>query len=174
MNTKNEFIGCNLQYPAITRHGWNYPPRGLNRFYTINMNVLADASLNFPYIKMPDSYYKNNDFGDVLNKVMKYRYNWPEEIELPIPFYTNIKGEVNNPWDGIESHRGLIEIPITTNCYGNRDSILYQEKNVVDLLPNGALVSIWGHPGNNLKKIKPLIKCVTDNYQIHFVYINEY
>ncbi len=172
LNIKNEFRLNNRQYPSITRHGWNTPPRGLNKFYTTRMNVLADASLNYPYIS--DDYYINKDFGKILNIVTEYRYDWPQNINLPIPYYTNIEGEINHLWNGIESYRGLIEIPITTSNYCNRDTLLNKEKNIIDSLPHGALVSIWGHPSDNLKNIKCLINYIKGKYNINYIYADDY
>ena len=48
LTAKQEFQKNGLEYPEITRYGWNTPPRGLNRFYVNQMGVIADASMIYP------------------------------------------------------------------------------------------------------------------------------
>ena len=107
------------------------------------------------------------DYGKILNQVRKYHYKWPEEVSLPIPYYTDIKGEINTVWNGKESHKGLLEIPLTIDniAYGFDET----DKKIIDKLPNGALVSTYIHPGQDLREIKEVISYIENNYTISFI-----
>jgi len=171
-NTKSEFEQNGMNYPPITRHGWTIPPRGLGEFYLLEMGVLADQSLDYtPYL---DKDYYEEDFGIELNKVFDYHvYTWPKELPFPIPFYTNLHGDINQLWDGIEANRGIIEIPSSHGAYAMQP---YDERSLklCDSLPNGALVSCWGHPGRRIENAKPLLDYVEKNFQIRQVNVKEY
>jgi hypothetical protein len=173
LNAKQEFEQNNMKYPEITRHGWNSPPRGLNRFYLTKMGVIADASLIYPnYSK----YRKNNDkrdLGVILNQVAKFSYKWPNKVSLPLPYYTNINKEINSLWDGKEEHRGILEMPLTVDnigAYGFDEN----DRKIIDKLPNGALVSTYIHPNQDLRKLKGILTYIEENYTISFVTAKDY
>ena len=168
LTAKKEFQKNGLEYPKITRHGWNTPPRGLNRFYVTQMGVIADASMIYPNVNKHGSDNAENDYGVILNQVRKYHYKWPAKVSLPIPYYTDIKGEINTVWDGKEGHKGLLEMPLTIDnivAYGFDMSA----KKIIDRLPNGALVSTYIHPGQDLREIKEVISYIENNYTISFI-----
>jgi hypothetical protein len=171
-NKKQEFEKNGMPYPQITRHGWTIPPRGLGEFYLLKMGVLADQSLDYNPFLDKDFYKK--DHGEELNKVYDYHvYTWPEGLRFPIPFYTNIDGDINQLWDGKEANRGIIEIPSSHGAYATQ---VYDERSLklCDSLPNGALVSCWGHPGRRIENAKPLLDYVEKNFQIKQVNVKEY
>ena len=167
LNAKQEFEQNNKKYPEITRHGWNKPPRELNRFYITQMGVIADAS--FIYINI-NKYRKIDikDSGILLNQVKKYSYKWPSKIVLPLPFYTNINKEINSVWDCKEEHRGLLQIPLTFDnicAYGFDE----YDRKIIDKLPNGALVSTYIHPAHDLYKLKEILTYIKENYTMSFI-----
>ena len=172
LTAKKEFQKNGLEYPEITRHGWNCPPRGLNKFYLTEMSVLADASVNFPLTDEKNNRYKK-DVGIILNQVSQFSYDWPDEIKLPLPFYTNINDELYSVWDGIEEHRGVLQLPISNGSF-TVDKFDEYQKEIISRLPNGALVSTWCHPGNDLRQLGPLLNYLTNNYKIEFVTAKKY
>ncbi|HEY9114388.1 MAG TPA: hypothetical protein VIN10_06780 [Bacteroidales bacterium] len=171
-NKKGEFDKNGMPYPQITRHGWTVPPRGLGEFYLLEMGVLADQSLEYTPFLEKDFYQQ--DHGTELNNVFDYHvYTWPEDLRFPIPFYTNMNGDINQLWDGNEARRGIIEIPSSHGPYATQP---YDERSLklCDSLPNGALVSCWGHPGRRMENAKPLLDYVEKNFQIQLVNVKEY
>jgi hypothetical protein len=165
---KLSFNEEDLLYPTITRHTWNIPPYGLNRFYLCKLGVLADASLIYPN--------KNKDTqpeGFILRSVKEYSYKFPDRPSIPLPYYTNINGEINTPWDGKEENRGLLELPLTID---NINAFPFDDidKAVIDSLPNGALVSTYIHPQEDLRKLRKLINYLQTKYDLHFVSAREY
>jgi hypothetical protein len=171
-NKKQEFERNGMPYPQITRHGWTVPPRGLGEFYLLEMGVLADQSLEYkPFLEK--DFYKQ-DHGEELNKVFDYHvYTWPEGLRFPIPFYTNMDGDINQLWDGNEANRGIIEIPSSHGAYATQ---VYDERSLklCDSLPNGSLVSCWGHPGRRIENAKPLLDYVEKNFKTRQVNVKEY
>ena len=173
LTAKKEFQKNGLEYPEITRHGWNTPPRGLNRFYVNQMGVIADASMIYPNVNKYGSDNAENDYGVILNQVRKFNYNWPDKISLPLPYYTNINGDIDTVWNGKEGNRGLLEIPLTIDnigTYGFDET----DKKIIDRLPNGALVSTYIHPGQDLRKIKEVISYIENNYTLLFISAKDY
>lgn len=171
-NKQHEFEQNGIPYPLVTRHGWTIPPRGLGEFYLLQMGVLADQSLDFKP-SLEDGFFQE-DYGEELNQVYAYHvYTWPDGLRFPVPFYTDMNGDMNQLWDGIESHRGIIEIPSTHGPYATQ---VYDEKSLklCDSLPNGALVSCWGHPGRRIEHAKPLLNYVEKNFKIKMVNVKEY
>lgn len=172
LNAKQEFEKNNMKYPEITRHGWNCPPRGLNKFYLTKMGVIADASIIYQNVNK----YTNIDregLGVLLNQVSKFSYKWPEEILLPLPYYTNIDDEINTLWDGKEEYRGVLEMPLTVDnicTYGFDEN----DRRVIDRLPNGALVSTYIHPGQGLSKLNGILTYIDENYNILFTTARDY
>jgi len=171
-NKKQEFEQNGMPYPQITRHGWTVPPRGLGEFYLLEMGVLADQSLEYKPFLEKDFY--EQDHGEELNQVFDYHvYSWPEGLRFPIPFYTNMDGDINQLWDRNEANRGIIEIPSSHGAYATQ---VYDERSLklCDSLPNGALVSCWGHPGRRIENAKPLMDYVEKNFKIRQVNVKEY
>lgn len=169
---KQEFEKNGMPYPQITRHGWTIPPRGLGEFYLLEMGVLADQSLDYNPFLEGDFYQQDN--GEELNQVFDYHvYTWPESLRFPIPFYTNMDGDINQLWDRNEANRGIIEIPSSHGPYAVKP---YDERSlkICDSLPNGALVSCWGHPGRRIENAKPLLDYVEKNFKIRQVNAKEY
>lgn len=173
LTAKQEFQKNGLEYPKITRHGWNTPPRGLSRFYITQMGVIADATMIYPNVNKYGSDNAENDYGVILNQVRKFNYNWPDKISLPLPYYTNINEDIDSVWDGIENHKGLLEMPLTVDNivgYGFDET----DKKIIDRLPNGALVSTYIHPGQDLRKIKEVISYIENNYTLSFISAKDY
>lgn len=172
LNKKAEFEQNGMNYPEITRHGWTIPPRGLGNFYLKEMGVMADQSLD--YLPHKEKGFYKQDHGIELNQVFDYYvYDWPKNQKYPVPFYTNIDGDINQLWNGEEASRGIIEIPSTHGPYATQ---VYDEKDLklCDSLPNGALVSCWGHPNKRMENVEPLLDYVQQNFDFHFVNIAEY
>jgi len=157
---KNKFLENSYFYPCITRHGWNLPPANLNEFYLKEMNVLADASA----IRAKRNYYflKHN--------IAKRSIEWRDS---PLPYYTNINEDLNSLWDGKEENRGLLEIPLTfdnINAYGFSD----KDKQLINDLPNGALVSTYLHPSHSVIELEPVIKYLKKNFDVKFLSVYDY
>jgi len=171
--TKSYFNENNLAYPELTRHGWNTPPRGLNRFYIEKMGVLADAS--FIYLN-PSKYINSSDvknYNLTLKQVSKNKYEWPQELSLPLPYYTNINEDMDSIWDGEEENRGLLQIPLTLDnicTYGFDEN----DRNIIDNLPNGALISTYIHPQQSLTNLEELLNYIEKNYTISFIDAKDY
>jgi len=170
---QDEFEQNGMPYPRITRHGWNVPPPGLQFFYLTEMGVLADASLNYP---IPSSTQADPyaDHGYVLNQVFKFNYAWPSSIPKPVPFYSDLRGEINTPWRGGEENRGLVQLPISNYNFGGGLKDSDHDKQIVDSAPNGALISVWGHTRQDFKLLLPLMEHIRSNYSIRYVTANEY
>jgi hypothetical protein len=157
---KENFLKAGQPYPVITRHGWNLPPANLNRFYIKEMNVLADASA------IRDQY---NDYfvrRNQAQRAIKWRESWE-------PYYANINGDLNTKWEFNEEDRGLLEIPLmmdNVSAYGFRD----EDKQLIDELPNGALISTYLHPDDSIKSLKPIIDYITERFTVRFVSAQEY
>ncbi|MHA1395771.1 MAG: hypothetical protein ACTSRZ_19900 [Promethearchaeota archaeon] len=168
-----KFEEINLKYPEITRHGWNIPPKGLNEFYLTEMGVLADASFIYPNFEKSKKQHSKKNSGEILNKVVKYSYIWPAELSMPLPYYTNLNNDFNILWDKEEAHRGILEMPLTFRnicAYGFKDS----DKKIIDLLPNGALISTYVHPAQDLRNLRKILSYIKKNYIISFINAREY
>jgi len=169
----DEFRINQLSYPSIVRHGWNIPPRDMNEFYISSMGVLADASFIFPdFEKIGGASFEGYE-GKILSRVSEYSYEWPRSIELPLPYYTNFSDNFDVPWDGDEINRGVLEIPVTFDdiaSYG----FVEKDKQTIDRLPSGALISTYLHPREDLLSLENVISYVDDKYTLDFTTALEY
>lgn len=182
LQTKREFEHNNLTYPPVIRHGFNIPPRKLNGFYLSQMGVLADSSFIFPDgLRLKDNNsasvvaegtYETDD-RLILKQLGKYSYNWPEKLPLPLPYYSDLRGELNTLYEGVEAHRGLLEMPLT---FGNICANGLYEPNyeIIDYLPGGALVSTYIHPGDNLYYLNQVISYLQEKYDLTFISALDY
>ena len=183
LEAKKEFENNQLPFPHILRFGFNIPPRGLSHFYLAQMGVLADASLVFPkgvVSRFRDDRQSENrsiiyeqDKRVILQQLGQYSYPWPTSVKLPLPFYTDIRGEVNEPFDGEEINRGILEMPLTFEniCDSDAYEVNY---GIIDRLPSGALVSTYIHPGDDLRCLKDVIMYLQDNHDLTFISALDY
>jgi hypothetical protein len=159
-NMKREFAKNKIEYPLITRHGWNIPPADLNMFYLKEMNVLADASAVKP----------SKNIYSPPNKMAKRTIEWRDTA---LPYYTNINDDLNSVWDGKEETRGLLEIPLTfhdISAFGFSD----ENMKLLNELPSGTLISTYIHPHESIKKLDPLLSYLKSNYKVKFISAFEY
>jgi hypothetical protein len=158
--TKTAFENNGLNYPRVTRHGWNLPPAKLNEFYLKEMNVLADAS----------AIYGSNNSYFPENSLARRTIRWRDTV---LPYYTDIHDDFNSLWDGQEENRGILEIPLAFDnivAYGFSDA----DRQLVGTLPNGALISTYIHPANSIKSLKSLLDFLKKNFEVRFVSVAEY
>jgi hypothetical protein len=177
LKIKAMFEKEHYQYPIITRHGMNIPPRGLNEFYTKKMGVLADASFIFSHKgKMPGKEVQKNyntlNSDAYIESMIAQAYTVSDTLEQPNPYYTNINGDFDVPWDYREENRGVIEMPLSNDnpYYG----LSPDSKKLIKNLPNGALISTFIHPGQNLTTLKPFIIYTESCSMIEYVTAEEY
>ncbi len=183
LEARREFEKNQLLFPQIVRYGFNIPPKGLTKFYLAQMGVMADASFIFPdgveprlgeihqSEKGPNIY--ENDNREILKQLGQYAYRWPSSMLLPLPYYTAIAGELNEPHDGEEINRGILEMPLTFEniCENNANKINY---GIIDGLPNGALVSTYLHPRDDLRYLKDVIMYIQNNHKLTFISASDY
>lgn len=185
LEAKREFENNNLPFPHIIRFGFNIPPRGLNKFFLTQMGILADASFIFPKgIKTRLGEKEKPGIGmtipideeeerEILSQLGQYSYSWPSSIGLPLPYYTAISGELNSPFIGDETNRGILEMPLTfKNVWGS--DIHEANRGIIDRLPSGALVSTYIHPRDDLRSLKDFIFYLRNNCALSFISASDY
>lgn len=154
LNAKEEFEKRGFKFPKIVRHGWNLPWKGSIKFYQ-ELGVIADASA------VPVGIDSNPRIGD---RELKW--------SLSQPYYTCLK-DYNIPWDGInEEDRGLLELPVTLgniSAYGFGE----KEREMIEKIPDGGLVSVYIHPPDDFAPIKEWVRYLKENYDVKFVSAEE-
>ncbi len=158
----DELNSHGYRFPAVTRHGWNLPPKGVMRFYMSELGVLADAS--------GVSGIGKNDY---LTRYGYYRrvIDWKK---VPVPYYASLNGGYGELWIGNEEDRGLLEMPLTFNNFQD----IEVDSNVIEKikqLPSGALVSTYLHPYDNPDNFKTLVNFIRNRYRnVKFIRADTY
>lgn len=146
------FLSRGINYPPIVRHGWNYPPVGLNQFYMTKLGVLADSSC------IPD---KDKGIENKINIGSRYG-----------PYYSSIrKGfafESRN-----EADKGLLEIPVVLDNF-TEAGFNKGCKDRIEKVPENGLVSTYIHPWDKFDEIKKWIKYLKGHYDVSFVRADEF
>jgi len=156
-----EFKKNSLNYPAITRHGWNVPPYGLNEFYIRELGVIADASS-----------IRNASTKIIYLPEINRNITWGVSF---IPYYTFINQDYNSVWDGKnEKERGLLQLPLTFGNISNKGYELKVVKAIIDSVQNGTLISTYIHPLDTLSNLRPILDYLKNNYDMKFVTAKSY
>jgi hypothetical protein len=152
LRAKKEFEKRGLKFPEVIRHGWNLPWEGSIKFYK-EIGVLADASA------VPIGVDSNP-------RIENRRINWSGALQ---PYYTSLKGDYNDPWDGVdEQDKGILELPVTLgniSVYGFGEI----EKKIIETLPEEGLVSVYIHPQDDFSSIKEWVNYLKNNYDVKFI-----
>jgi len=151
LKAREGFEKRGFEFPKIVRHGWNLPWKGSMEFY-MKLGVMADASA------VPVGVDSNPHIED-------REIKW----SLSQPYYTSLKGDYNIPWDGVnEEDKGLLELPVTLgniSAYGFGE----KEKEIIEKIPDGGLVSVYIHPQDDFEPIKEWVRYLKENYDVRFV-----
>ena len=151
MKANAEFSRRGIQFPTVIRHGWNLPWKDSMEFYR-SLGVRADASC-VPHGK--DSRPSRN------GREIKWQFAQP--------YYTSITHDYKAKWDGVsEVDKGLLELPVmlgNITAYGFGD----KEKQMIDHLPDGGLVSVYIHPQDDFSTIKEWVIYLKSNFDVRFI-----
>jgi len=157
MELKSSFEKRNQRYTPVIRHGLNTPPVSSMEFYMSNMQVLADASAT----PTPLEGYSGRGTR---------RLHW----QVTQPYYASLSQDYNIAWDGSgEQDRGILELPVNLGNIAEHGFGEF-EKQVIDKVPDGGLVSAFLHGWDNFSGIESWVHYLKENYKVNFVRADEY
>jgi hypothetical protein len=154
---KGSFERMGWTYAPVVRHGLNTPPASSMGFYLAEMQVLADASAT------PTPIEQQSGGGT-------RRLCW-RTIQ---PYYASLSKDYDIPWNGLdEQDRGILELPVNLGNIAQHGFGEF-EKERIEQLPEGGLVSAFLHAWNDFSAIKDWVDYLKRNYDVRFVRADEY